>query len=292
MKKIIFGILLTIVAIGVFAAMKNVNENTSTSDPIPQVHIDETMGYKVGDIATDFKLKNVDESMVSLASIKNAKGYIVTFTSNVCPFALMYEDRLIELHKEFAPKGYPVVAINSNDPALQEGDSFENMKKRASEKEYPFVYLVDERQKIYPQYGATKTPHIFLLDKDFRVQYIGTIDDNVDAPEEVETRYVADAISALENGKLPDPNFTKAIGCPIKSAKKGNDKRRPEPPNGERRQPPSPDKLLERMDQNGDQKISKSEAKGPLQNDFGRLDTNEDGQLTKEELSKIRPPKG
>ena len=285
MKKLIFGIILTAVALGVFAAVNHM------SPEAPQTTADETAGYKVGDIATDFKLKNVDGSMVSLAGIEDAKGYIVTFTSNVCPFAVMYEDRLIALHEEFAPKGYPVVAINSNDPALQEGDSFENMQKRAVEKGFPFAYLVDEGQKIYPQYGATKTPHIFLLDKDLRVQYIGTIDDNAQSPEAVKTRYVADAINALENGKLPDPNFTKSVGCPIKSAKSGAGDRRQGPPNGERRQAPSTAQLLEMMDQDGDQKISKAEAKGPLQNDFARLDVNGDGQLTKEELSKTGPSK-
>ncbi len=285
MKKLIFGIILTAAAIGAFAAIKSSNKD---AQPMAE---NQPAGYKVGDTATDFNLKNVDGSMVSLAGIKNAKGYIVTFTSNVCPFAVKYEDRLIALHNEFAPKGYPVVAINSNDPAMQEGDSFENMKKRAAEKDFPFVYLVDEGQKIYPQYGATKTPHVFLLDKDLKVQYIGTIDDNVNSPEDVKTRYVANAINALENGKSPDPDFTKAIGCPIKSANRGAGDRRPGASKGDRRQPPSPDQLMEMMDENGDQKISKAEAKGPLQNDFARLDKDGDGQLTKEELSKAGPPR-
>ena len=284
MKKLIFGIILTAAAFVVFAAMKHIDK-----DALP-IAVNEATGYKVGDKATDFNLKNVDGKLVSLAGIKSAKGYIVVFTSNVCPFAVKYEDRLIALHKEFAPKGYPVVAINSNDPAVQEGDSFENMKKRVAEKGFPFVYLVDEGQKIYPQYGATKTPHVFLLDKDLKVQYIGAIDDNADSPEAVKSRYVANAINALENGKLPDPNYTKAIGCPIKTANRGGGKERQGPPNGERRQPPSADELLKMMDKDGDQKISKAEATGPLQNDFDRLDTNKDGQLSKEELSKAGPP--
>ena len=182
------------------------------------------------------------------------------------------------------------MAINSNDPAVQEGDSFENMKKRVAEKGFPFVYLVDEGQKIYPQYGATKTPHVFLLDKDLKVQYIGAIDDNADSPEAVKTRYVANAINALEKGKSPDPNYTKAIGCPIKTAKRGAGDERKGPPNGERRQPPSADELLKMMDKDDDQKISRAEATGPLKNDFDRLDTNKDGQLSKEELSKAGPP--
>jgi len=174
-------------------------------------------GFKVGDKAVDFNLKGVDDKMHSLAGIENAKGYIVTFTCNHCPFAVMYEDRLIALQNEFGPKGYPVVAINPNDPAANAEDSFDLMKVRAKEKSFNFPYLFDDGQKIYPQYGATKTPHVFILDKDLTVKYIGAIDDNARDADAVEVRYVANAINALEMDKDPDPSFTKAIGCSIKT---------------------------------------------------------------------------
>jgi len=176
-------------------------------------------GFSIGDKATDFSLKNIDGKMVSLADFKDAKGFVVTFTCNHCPYAVMYEDRLIALHNEYAPKGYPVIAINPNDPAVQEKDSYDLMKVRAEEKKFPFVYLFDEGQKVYPQYGATRTPHIFILDKDLTVQYIGAIDDNARDAEAVKVHYAADAINALEKGKKPDPNTTKAVGCSIKSKK-------------------------------------------------------------------------
>lgn len=179
--------------------------------------IDTHEGLQVGDLAPDFELKNVDGEMVSLASLEDAKGYIVTFTCNHCPFSVMYEDRLIKLHNEYAPKGYPVIAINPNDPAVQPGDSFEGMVERSKEKAFPFVYLFDEGQHIYPQYGASKTPHVFLLDKERVVQYIGAIDDSARDADAVTEKYVENAIMALESGKQPDPNFTKAIGCSIKS---------------------------------------------------------------------------
>ena len=99
-----------------------------------------TTGYKVGDKAMDFKLKNVDGKMVSLNDFKSAKGYIVVFTCNHCPFAKMYEDRVIALNAEFASKGYPVVAINPNDPTNQQDDSYDNMVSRAKEKNYAFPY--------------------------------------------------------------------------------------------------------------------------------------------------------
>lgn len=176
-------------------------------------------GVQVGDKAPGFKLKNVDGKMVSLEDYADEKGLIVTFTCNHCPYAILYEDRLIQLHEKYAPKGYKVIAINPNDPAIQPADGFDEMKARAEEKGFPFVYLFDEGQKIYPQYGAQRTPHIFLLDEERIVRYIGAIDDNHQDPEAVKVRYVENAIEALEQKKDPDPNFTKAIGCSIKVKK-------------------------------------------------------------------------
>jgi peroxiredoxin len=175
-------------------------------------------GYKPGDLATDFKLKNVDGKMVSLSDYKKAEGFIIVFTCNHCPFAKMYEDRLIALHKKYEPMGYPVIAINPNDPTVAEDDSYEMMQKRAKEKKFPFAYLLDEGQKIYPQYGATRTPHAFLLDKNRVVKYIGAIDDNAQDAEGVKTKYLENAIQNLRAGKAPDPAVTKAMGCGIKKA--------------------------------------------------------------------------
>ena len=176
-------------------------------------------GYKVGDKATDFKLKSVDNKMYSMADYKDAKGFIVVFTCNHCPFAVKYEDRIIDLAKKYKSKGYILLAINPNDPAAQPDDSFELMQKRAKEKKFTFPYLFDEGQKIYPQYGATKTPHVFLLDKNLVVKYIGAIDDNVEDASEVKEKYLENAIAALEKGQEPTPNTTKAIGCSIKVKK-------------------------------------------------------------------------
>ena len=173
--------------------------------------------YKIGDTATDFKLKSVDGKMYSMADYKNAKGYIVVFTCNHCPFAVKYEDRINDLAKKYKSKGYILLAINPNDPAVQPEDSFELMKVRAKEKGFAFPYLFDEGQKIYPQYGATKTPHAFLLDKNRVVKYIGAIDDNVDSAADVKEKYLENAIAALEKGETPSPELTKAIGCTIKT---------------------------------------------------------------------------
>lgn len=174
---------------------------------------------QVGDLAPDFNLMNIDGSMVSLESMTDVNGYIVIFTCNHCPYAVMYEDRMIDLHNRFAPQGYPIVAIMPNDPEVKPDDSYENMKIRAKEKGFPFVYLYDEGQKVYPQYGATKTPHVYLLDKDRMVKYIGAIDDNARDADAVVQRFLEDAIVAVQAGEVPDPVLTKAIGCSIKTKK-------------------------------------------------------------------------
>ena len=177
-------------------------------------------GYKVGDIASDFNLKNVDGKMVSLKNYKDAKGFIIIFTCNHCPFAKAYEDRINALDKKYKKLGYPVIAINPNNPEVQPDDSYELMIKRAKEKGFTFPYLFDEGQKIYPQYGATKTPHVFILQKTLKgnvVEYIGAIDDNHSDEEAVKVKYVENAVDALLGGKEIEVKSTKAIGCSIKS---------------------------------------------------------------------------
>lgn len=176
-------------------------------------------GVGIGEKAPDFSLKNIDGSFVSLADYKEAKGFIVIFTCNTCPYAVMYEDRIIELDKKYSAQGYQVIAINPNDPEVKEGDSPEAMVTRAKEKGFNFPYLFDAGQNVYPRYGATKTPHVYLLDSDHIVQYIGSIDDNAQDAAGVGTKYLEDAIAAVEAGSKPSPSETKAIGCGIKVKK-------------------------------------------------------------------------
>jgi len=176
-------------------------------------------GYSVGDKATDFSLKNVDNTFVSLSDFENAEGYILIFTCNTCPYAVMYEDRIQELHERHAANGYPVIAINPNDPEVKEGDSFDAMKVRSKEKGFGFPYLFDAGQAVFPQYGATKTPHVYILDKEMTVKYIGAIDDNPQDASSVDVKFVDDAVASLKAGKDPTPATTKAIGCSIKVKK-------------------------------------------------------------------------
>lgn len=181
--------------------------------------LNDGKGYKIGDIATDFKLENVDGKMVSLSDYKEAKGYIVIFTCNTCPYAKAYEERIVELDKKYAAKGFPVIAIMPNNPKVQPGDNMEAMKSNAKQKGFTFPYLMDEGQKIYPQYGATKTPHVYILHKTKKgneVKYIGAIDDNFQDANAVNTKYVENAVDALLSGKEIKVTETKALGCTIK----------------------------------------------------------------------------
>jgi peroxiredoxin len=174
---------------------------------------------KVGDTAPDFELMSTDDKMVSLSDFHDKEGVIVIFTCNHCPYSKAYEDRIIELHSKFDPVGYPVVAINPNDVNKVPEDSFENMKKRHVEKDFNFSYLHDLSQKTASAYGASRTPHVFLLKSEgsnFKVAYIGAIDNNVKDANAADEKYVEDAISDLQKGRLVERNFTKAIGCSIK----------------------------------------------------------------------------
>lgn len=183
----------------------------------------DVQGYAIGDIASDFKLESVDGSWVSLSSLKSAKGAIVIFSCNTCPYVVAYEDRMIELHNKYAEMGFPVIAINPNDDQVSPGDSFEKMKERSKEKNFPFAYVYDKTQEVIKNYGGTRTPHVYLLEKegdDFIVKYIGAIDNNYQDATAVTEKYVELAMDDILNGRKVSNETTKAIGCTIKWSKK------------------------------------------------------------------------
>lgn len=176
-------------------------------------------GYHVGETISNFSLKNVNGKNVSLNDYKDAKGFIITFTCNHCPYSVAYEDRIIALHNTYAAKGYPVIAINPNDAVQYPSDNFENMQIRAKEKKFPFVYLHDETQEVAKKFGALRTPHMFVVQKSgdkYVVKYIGAIDDNWEDAAAVTEKYVESAVNALLNGQTVAIPNTKAIGCSIK----------------------------------------------------------------------------
>ena len=214
-KKILFiGALFVLTAVCSTALLLNAkaaqSSNTSTNTG---------NSYDIGDVITDFKLKNVDGKMVSLKDFQSAKGFVIVFTSNHCPFSKSYEDRVITIDKKYAAQGFPVIAINPNDPEAYEDDSFVNMQARAKEKRYTYPYLADETQTVTKAFGAARTPQAFVLKKEngkISVQYLGAIDDNAQDPANVTKHYVEDAINNILVGKPVVTPSTKAVGCAIK----------------------------------------------------------------------------
>ena len=179
-------------------------------------------GLNIGDIAPDFNLKDIDGKMVSMANYEDVKGFIVIFTCNTCPYSVAYEDRIIALDIKYKDKGYPVIAVNPNDPAAQPGDSYALMQQRAKEKGFTFPYLLDVGQEVYPKYGASRTPHVYLLNKeggDLIVKYIGAIDNNSRDASQVTEKFTENAVDALLAGKEVEKTKTLAIGCTIKVVK-------------------------------------------------------------------------
>jgi peroxiredoxin len=175
--------------------------------------------YSVGDEIMNINLLNIDDEMFNTAEAEDVEGFIIVFTCNHCPYAVMYEDRLVELDAKYAEKGYPVLAINPNDAAAYPSDDFASMKVRAEEKGFTFPYLHDESQAVAKTFGASRTPHTYVVQKNdagkFIVKYIGAIDDDPrgGAPD---TKYVEDAVDSLIKGKKVKTDNTKAIGCSIK----------------------------------------------------------------------------
>lgn len=164
-------------------------------------------------------LKNVDGQMISLDSYPEAKGFIIVFTCNHCPYAIPYEGRLNALHDRFASQGYPLIAICANDPVKYPQDSYENMIVRAKAKDFRFPYLVDESQEVAHTYGAERTPHAFVYQRqgaDLRLVYKGAIDDNYRQPAQVQSHYVAEQVERLIAGENPEYTETPAVGCSIK----------------------------------------------------------------------------
>jgi glutathione peroxidase-family protein len=180
----------------------------------------QTENLKIGDTVTNFSLKNVDGKMVSLDAGNNIKGYIIVFTSNSCPYSVLYEDRLIALQTKYSGQGFPVIAIQSNNPKITTDDSFEKMKERANEKAFNFSYLMDTNdQETVRSFGATNTPQVYILKKEqaiFKVAYIGAIDNNSRNPSDATKRYVEIALDQLLAGEPVETPNTKAIGCVIK----------------------------------------------------------------------------
>lgn len=166
---------------------------------------------EIGAKAPEFKaLPGTDGKQYTLADMKDAKIVVVCFTCNACPVAVAYEDRFVEFNKKYAGKGVKFVAINANKAT----EDLTKMKARAEEKGFNFPYTFDASGDLATQYGARVTPHIYVLDQNRTVAYVGSFDDKQEGPTK---NYVADAVDALLAGKKVEVTNTKAFGCGIQN---------------------------------------------------------------------------
>jgi peroxiredoxin len=168
---------------------------------------------------SEIKMADISGKDVSLKDAKGENGLLVIFSCNMCPWVIAWEDRYVSLTNEFKPQGVGIIAINSNEKQFDSVDSMEEMQKHAKELGYNFYYTMDQGSKLAREFGATRTPHIYLFDQNDKLVYRGAIDDNARKPDKVEQTYLADAIDNMLAGAKINPAATKALGCGIKFAK-------------------------------------------------------------------------
>lgn len=182
------------------------------------VHGFTAAGLNLGDPApaADVKMKNVDETEISIADVSGESGTLVIFTCNHCPYVKAWESRIAEIGNLYATKNVGVIAINANDPSAYPEDSFEVMQQRAGQHGMKFPYVVDATSSVAQSFGATRTPEVFLFDGAGKLVYHGTIDDNYKDAAKVTKPYLRDALDALVGGKEIPLAETKALGCSIK----------------------------------------------------------------------------
>jgi peroxiredoxin len=171
----------------------------------------------IGDAAPTFNdLPGTDDKKHSLQDHKDKDVVVVVITCNHCPVSLSYEDRIIALTKKYADKKVAVVAISVSH---EEADRMPKMKKRASEKGFNFPYLYDESQKIGRALGASVTPEFFVLDKERKIAYMGSLDDSI-STKTIRKKYVEDAVDALLKGESITVKETRPKGCSLEYAKR------------------------------------------------------------------------
>lgn len=164
----------------------------------------------------DYKMTTTEGTETSLAQIKKANGTLLVFTSNTCPWVHAWENRYNEVAQMAAAANVGVVFVNPNEATRAEGESLADMRKRKQDKGYAFTYALDKDHKLADAYGATRTPHVYLLDKNNKLVFVGAIDDNSRDRAAVDAYYIKDALADLTAGRAIATPTSRALGCTIK----------------------------------------------------------------------------
>ena len=171
---------------------------------------------QIGDTCPDFSLPAVDGKTYSRDDLAKAPVLVVAFTCNHCPYVINSEERMITYVADYKDRGVAFVAINSNEDENHPEDSFEKMVERSRQRGFNFPYLRDDTQEIVRAFGALKTPHFFVFDKDRKLRYTGRMDDSPREPRGATTKELRDATEAVLRGEAPKVPLTNPIGCNIK----------------------------------------------------------------------------
>ena len=176
------------------------------------------MGFtlEIGAKAPDFKLKGVDGKMHSPADYADKKALVVIVSCNHCPTVIEYEDRMIEISRDYAAKGVQFLVINGNETDDHPTDDFDHMVQRAKEKPYNFPYLRDDTQDVVRSLGAVRTPEIFVFGPDQTLVYHGRIDDNAHDASQVTRHDLREALDELLADKPVSVPKTVPVGCTVK----------------------------------------------------------------------------
>ncbi|MFY7971645.1 MAG: redoxin family protein [Flavobacteriales bacterium] len=215
MKKILFagGFMLALIAAVAFKPVANDPESLAIGASAPM---------------TTTKMQSTAGKDLSLADIKRGNGLLVVFSCNTCPFVVGaegygdgWEGRYMELKKFADANQVGMVLVNSNEGKREKGDNLNDMKARSKEKGFDAIaYVLDENSALANAFGARTTPHVFLFDKNFKLVYKGSIDDNNESPSLVKEHYLKNAIGNMANGKPVPVAETKPVGCSIKRVQK------------------------------------------------------------------------
>jgi hypothetical protein len=197
----LYKIAIAAVAAVSLAAFTPITNKLAVGDPIPLAHVEMT---------------NIDGSSTFLRQEMKMNGLLVIFSCNTCPFVIQWEDRYNPLFELCDKNDVGMVLINSNEAKRNGDDSMQKMQEKAEAEGYKMKYLVDTDHVVADAFGARTTPHVYLFNKDAKLAYTGSIDDNSENKEEVTQTYLSDAIKAMVAGNSIDPNTTKSIGCSIK----------------------------------------------------------------------------